>query len=346
MNTEDLRQWFLKNKRQFPWRVSPSPYTVWISEVMLQQTQAVRVVDYFTRWMQQFPTIFDLARASRQEVLKCWEGLGYYSRAVALHAAASDIVERFHGKIPDTKEALRSIKGLGPYTTGAILSFAYHKKEAAVDANVMRVLLRYFAIEDDMCKAKTKDTVYDIATRLLPEKFPWEITEALIELGALVCQKTPKCSICPLKEGCQGYRQGKQAVIPVKSAKVQYQNLFREVAVIISEQGRYLVRRGKAGMPCAGLYEFAYFECAEGGLAPDEAMTKVLEELNLSIAFESYLEEEKHSFTRYRVTLYPKLYVANENEVPDFRWCNQEEAEMLAFSSGHKRILQGLLQNS
>lgn len=342
MNTEDLREWFLQNRRDLPWREAPSPYTVWISEVMLQQTQASRVVEYFARWMKQFPTIFDLASASRQEVLKCWEGLGYYSRAATLHLAASDIVKRFKGKVPNTKEELRSIKGLGPYTTGAILSFAYHQKEAAVDANVMRVLARYFAIEDDICRAKTKDRVFDIATSLLPEKAPWEITEALIELGALVCQKKPQCSICPIKSGCQGYKQGKQTIIPIKSLRVQYENLFREVAVIISEQGRYLVGRGKIGMPCAGLYEFAYFDCVEGGLAADEVEAKILENLSLVATFENYLAEEKQSFTRYRVTLYPKRYVAKEKEVSEFRWCTLEEAEALTFSSGHKRILRHL----
>ena len=150
MQIKKLLQWFLANKRDLPWRKDRTPYAVWISEVMLQQTQVVHVIPYFERWMEKFPTVEKLAKASLDEVIKIWEGLGYYSRARNLHVAAGQLLKYHNGKVPSCKEELKKIKGLGPYTIGAILSFAFQKKEACIDGNVKRVMARYFAICDDI----------------------------------------------------------------------------------------------------------------------------------------------------------------------------------------------------
>src|ERR1700722_10190653 len=177
---DSLKDWFVREKRDLPWRENPSPYAVWISEVMLQQTQASVVIPYFERWMARFPTVAVLAEASQGEVIKMWEGLGYYSRVRHLHQAAKDLMYRYAGDLPRTREGLEGIKGIGPYTRGAILSFAFHQKAAAVDGNVLRVLARYFAIEEEIEKAKKSIT--ELTESILPEEEPWIVMEGLIEL--------------------------------------------------------------------------------------------------------------------------------------------------------------------
>lgn len=340
---QQLQSWFLENSRDFPWRNSPSPYHVWISEVMLQQTQAARVIDYYQRFLVRFPSVQALGDASIDEVLKVWEGLGYYSRARSLHAAALEICKRFDGKIPDNPEALGSIKGLGPYTIGAILSFGFKQKQPAVDGNVMRVLTRYFAISDDISKAKTVKQLRELTLSLLPDKDAHIITEALIELGATLCRPKPLCTSCPLQSCCKSYKAGTQDFYPVKSSKVQYERLFREVAVICCRD-KYLIRQGRQGIACTGLYEFPYFDCLKEGLPYRDVQKLISKELGLKATFNSYLDEERHSFTRYRVTLYPKLFFSKEETaVPAHHWCTLDVAQRLTFSSGHKRLLLGLL---
>ena len=340
---EKLRDWFLQQRRDFPWRQEPTPYQVWISEVMLQQTQASRVIDFYKRWMKRFATIEILASAPLEDVLKLWEGLGYYSRARSIHAASKDIVERFNGVIPSDAETLGSIKGLGPYTVGAILSFGYHQKQPAVDANVARVLARFFALDDDISKAKTLQKFRDLAFNLLPDHEPHVIAEALIELGAAVCKKKPECSSCPLKQQCKAYIEGSQNSLPVKSQKTTYDTLFRDVAVVTCENS-LLVRQGKKGIACSGLYEFPYFDTCIGGKEANFLQAQLVEHFALDTSFEMHLDEEKQSFTRFRVTLYPKLFKAKVKvAIADHEWYSLEMLNTLTFSSGHKRVMLGLV---
>lgn len=342
---QELTNWFLFHRRNFPWRKNPTPYQVWVSEVMLQQTQASRVVDFYERWMERFPDVMTLASASIEEVLKCWEGLGYYSRARLLHGASREIMQRFGGKIPDDPASLQSIKGLGPYTVGAILAFGFHKKAAAVDGNVMRVLARLFELPDDISKAKTVELFRKKAFDLLPDKEPHIVAEALIELGATHCRPKPTCASCPLQARCQSYQKSTQHLFPVKSQKVRYEVLYREVAVICCE-GSYLLRQGKEGIACSGLFEFPYFSSSEGGMQEQEARDEIHSQLGLKVDFVEVLSTERQSFTRFRVTLYPKLYHCKKrHQVPDHQWYNQAEIQTLTFSSGHKRLLGNLATN-
>lgn len=335
---EKLRRWFLQNRRSFPWRENPSPYQVWVSEVMLQQTQASRVIGYYERWMELFPSIQHLAKASEEEVFKCWEGLGYYSRARSLHQAAIDLCNRYNGNLPTSKEELLSIKGLGPYTAGAIASFAFHQKAAAVDANVIRVLTRLFEITDDIAKTTTQKLLRNLAESLLPDEEPWVISEALIELGACICKQKPVCTQCPLKTYCASLKSGKMNDLPFTDRRTKYESLFREVAVITC--GEFLLlRQGKKGQPCAGLFEFPYFETGESGLLPEDVEQKIAHEHGLQAMFQSYLEQQFHSYTRFRITLYPKLFeVTTTKQVEGCSWYSLDEIDKLTFSSGHRRI--------
>ena len=341
---EQLRSWFLSHKRPLAWRIAPSPYSVWISEVMLQQTQVERVEKYFARWMKRFPTVTDLAAAPLETVMKLWEGLGYYSRARALHEAAQFIETHFNGIIPESEELLSHVKGLGPYTVNAIRAFAFHKKVVPVDANVVRVLTRFFLIEDDVTKARVKKLLQHTANSLLPQHKPWEIAEALIELGALHCRKKAVCNGCPLQSDCLAFTHAKQDVLPHTTKKTIYEKLYRDVAIIVSANYA-LVKQVEAGKVFAGLWEFPHFECNVGGSSFKNLSRALGEQFGIEPRPLFTLSEERQSFTRFRAFLYPKLFVVDQAfPTPHYIWKPIDNLVLLPFQSGHRRILNLFLK--
>ncbi len=343
MNTEPLRHWFLAEKRDLPWRNTRDPYAIWISEVMLQQTQVSVVRPYYLRWIEQFPTIKDLAAAPLEAVIKCWEGLGYYSRARNLHAGAQYVVEHYNGQLPNKEEDLSKIKGLGPYTIGAILSFAFHQKKAAVDGNVIRVLARFFQIKEDIGKSTTLKSMRVLAEKILPNEEPWIISEALIELGATVCQRKARCHQCPLKTDCKGYINGLIDQLPVKSKKIKTEYLYRAVA-ILHHNGLLLVKKGEKGKVMSDLYEFPFFEVTENGITSGKFSEKIEQNFSIAITQATPLSSVTHSFTRYQARLDPVLFHCNKMfAVKTMEWLPLAELQKKAFSSGHRRILQQLL---
>lgn len=347
LDCDRLQQWFTNEQRELPWRLNRNPYAVWVSEIMLQQTQVLVVIPYFERWMQHFPTIQDLAEASIEQVIKLWEGLGYYSRARNLHAGARYVLQHHAGIIPQSEEELRKIKGLGPYTIGAIRSFAFHQRSAAVDGNVLRVLARYFAIKEDIANSKTIKEIHQRALALLPEKEPWVIGEALIELGATICGRKPQCGRCPLRISCQAYIQGLTEQLPFKSKKVKAQKLYR-VAAIIIWQDKVLVRQCQPGEIMSGLYEFPYFELSASGADVNEIIQRIREQFGFEVSFEKELTKITHSFTRYRVDLEASQFKCiaqfHPSLTPHHHWLSKKEMHKLAFSSGHRRIREGLYE--
>lgn len=342
LDSIQLKAWFSSEKRDLPWRQERDPYAIWVSEIMLQQTQVAVVIPYFLNWMRLFPTIRHLSEAPLDTVIKAWEGLGYYSRARHLHEAARNLVAQFDGSLPDREEDLKKIKGLGPYTVGAILSFAFHQKKAAVDGNVMRVLTRYFALKDDIARPATATKLRMLAQDLLPEDESWIVNEALIELGATICQRKPRCQACPLKESCQGYRQGIADSLPINSKKTKIEFLHRSVAVV-QFGNSYLVSRGKKGAVMSDLYEFPYFDISPEEFSPSQLKKNINLQYSLQVVQKKVLPEVAHGFTRYRVRLYPVLFHCHEpKEVEGLDWLPFEALQKLAFSSGHRRIFQQL----
>ena len=324
---QKLKDWFLESQRDLPWRQNKTPYRVWISEVMLQQTQVAVVIPYFLRWMQKFPTIGSLAEASIEEVIKAWEGLGYYSRARNLHRAAQQVVSEFGGELPSTSEQLKKLPGFGPYTIGAVLSFAFQQKAPAVDGNVVRVLSRFFATP----KPSSEKGHYESLTlSVLPDDEPWVVMEGLIELGAQICTRSPRCLMCPLREECRAFREGKTDVLPVKQKRPKTIYLDRQVAIICFED-EVLIRHEKEKKLMADLYEFPYAPLKEP--LPVPLPLKKIQQLPLV----------KQGFTRYDVTLYPSIYEAEEKKIFEgFEWKKRTELANLPFSSGHRRILKAL----
>jgi A/G-specific adenine glycosylase len=203
---DKLLDWFDENKREMPWRKSEDPYHIWVSEVMLQQTRVDQARPYFDRFIDRFPTIFDLAEAPQQEVLKVWEGLGYYSRARNLHHAAQTVVEKYNGELPDQYEEISELKGVGPYTAAAVLSIAFNKPHAAVDGNIIRVLSRYYGIEKDIRSTTTRRQIQELADELIDRDRPGDFNQALMDFGAMVCTaRDPYCLLCPMREFCKAF---------------------------------------------------------------------------------------------------------------------------------------------
>lgn len=237
--SRELLAWYQRGNRNLPWRKNKDPYRIWVSEIMLQQTRVDTVIPYFERFMANFPTVQALAEAPEDEVLKCWEGLGYYSRARNLQAGAKMVMELYRGIIPDDKESVAGLKGVGPYTTGAIMSIAFNRPEPAVDGNVMRVLSRYFCLEDDIAKPSTRVGIEKLAASLIPEGAAGDFNQALMELGALVCTpKSPSCLPCPVMEHCEARMAGRETELPIKTKAKPPRQEYR-LAVIVEGTGEH-----------------------------------------------------------------------------------------------------------
>lgn len=336
MPTKKLHKWFAEHRRAFPWRDAPTPYQVWISEVMLQQTQAQRVVEYYTRWMEHFPDIAALASADELQVLKLWEGLGYYSRAKNLHKAAKVLIENGSGMLPADTAMLAKLPGLGPYTIAAIQCFAFHQRVIPLDANAIRVLSRWDAVRDDITKQQTRSHLTALGTNLLSKTAPWTTAEAIIELGALCCSKKPQCANCPLKSTCKAHKQNSTDRIPYTSKRVQYEKLERSVALILHDD-RILIYRVPSNTIMAGLYEFPSFPFTR------HLTTAIREELGLEVTPLRALSPVQHSYTRFRITLHATLFTTTTAVVPpNYLWHSLRDCLALPFSSGMRRLLQQL----
>jgi len=332
ISLNSLKHWFEEERRDLPWRKNHSPYRVWVSEVMLQQTRVSVVIPYFERWMKRFPTINALAEAKEEEVIKLWEGLGYYSRAKSLRHAARDLVENHKGMLPDDPEILKQVKGVGPYTAGAILSFAFHKKAAAVDGNVLRVVSRLLAIEEEIDRPKVKEKIQEQVLQLLPDEEPWVVMEALIELGGQVCKPKAECLLCPLRDDCAAFALGKVDELPKKKKGVRLTLLYREVFVI-EHEGAFLIQKHGEGRIMSGLCEFPYVE--RGHRPPFYSQVK--REIDLDPVI--------HTFTHYKAHLFPSIWRAKSRFFEEgLFWVESEKLPELAFSSGHRRVLTQLLE--
>ena len=331
-----LKEWFKEHKREFPWRKHPTPYAVWVSEVMLQQTQAAVVVDYFEKWMYRFPTLTALAKASLEEVLKTWEGLGYYARARSLYAGAKKIESDYGGELPTRREELAKISGLGPYTIGAILSFGFHQRAAAVDGNVMRVMARYYLIEEEINRSHVQKMIRNSVEQILPQDEPWVAMEALIELGAKSCRKVPDCFLCPIREGCGAFLEGKQTDFPKKKAAPAISVLVRQLAIILWDDGEVLLKREEEKKLMAGLYQFPTFE--------GDPREGIHNSFGTEVNFVRALAEVQHSYTRFRVRLFPSIWQAAEKVAcKGFYWHPVHTLSALPFCSGHRTIAAEIL---
>ena len=294
-----LLRWFAVHKRPLPWRERYAPYEVWISEVMLQQTQMERGVSYFQRWMSRFPDIRSVAEASEEEILRHWEGLGYYRRARFLHQAAKAVVAQYNGELPDSKEALSSLPGLGAYTVDAILSIAFQKDVVPVDANVERVFSRLLNIDSPIRKKPAADSVKREALRLLPEGQAREYAQALMEFGALVCGKSPKCPECPLAEWCEARRLGLARERPVKEEAAEVMPVTSAHGIILCQKHVLLFQRPASGL-WGNMWEFPGVDSVSR--EPQGELLSALASLGLKAEILAPLGAVSHGYTNHRLT--------------------------------------------
>ncbi|MGZ2370189.1 A/G-specific adenine glycosylase [Ancylomarina sp. YFZ004] len=260
MPNSKIINWYEFNKRDLPWRNTSDPYRIWISEIMLQQTQVVTVVDYYHRFISSFPTINALALADEQEVLNHWQGLGYYSRARNLHQAAQSVVEHYNGVFPDSFDEIIKLKGIGVYTASAIAAFAFHLPHAAVDGNVYRVLSRLFGVSESTNSPKGKKVFQALADELMAEAPPHIYNQAIIEFGALQCvAKNPDCEVCPLNVQCFAYINKQQDAFPVKKKKVKVTDRYFYYLYIYNNERFLLQQRGEYDI-WRKLFEFPLIE--------------------------------------------------------------------------------------
>jgi A/G-specific adenine glycosylase len=256
-----LIKWYLQNKRELPWRGTTNPYAIWLSEIMLQQTRVAQGTPYFLAFSAAFPTVFDLAEANEEEVLKLWQGLGYYSRARNLHKTAQYVAWELSGVFPDNYSDLLKLKGVGEYTAAAIASFSYNEVVPVVDGNVFRVLSRYFDIETDIALASSKKEFAALAFELMPKYDPATFNQAIMEFGALQCvPKSPDCSVCVFNESCLALQKKKVHQLPVKSKKLKVRNRYFNYLVVSDDNEDTIIQKRTAKGIWQNLYEFPLIE--------------------------------------------------------------------------------------
>jgi len=321
-----LLAWWDAGRRDLPWRGEPTPYQTWVSEVMLQQTRVETVVPYYERWMRRFPDVAALADAPEDDVLRAWEGLGYYSRARNLHRAARVVRERFDGRLPDDADALRELPGVGEYTAGAVASIAFGRAEPAVDGNVKRVLSRLLDLE-----SPTARELRDAAGALVPPDRPGDFNQALMELGALICTpRSPSCHDCPLADHCLARQRGTVALRPAPRRRAEVPSFDLATLVAIDAAGALLIRRRPAHGLLARLWEFPALDTA--GEEPETTARRLALELVGDAARDETLAPMApvpHVFTHRRETYHPFLLrLATEGAArqPDSREAACEES--------------------
>ena len=343
---ERLLAWGQDQRPDLPWRRDRSPYRVLVAEVMLQQTQTTTVAPYFERFLARFPSLESLASAPLADVLKQWEGLGYYARARNLHKTAQIIISEFGGLIPNDPAALRRLPGIGRYTAGAILSLAFGQDSPALDGNVRRVLCRLFAIEEDPRLPAVQRHLWELAAALLPPGQAGLFNEALMDLGATICvPHAPRCLICPLLGLCTAQQQGLQENIPLKVSRRPLPHYDVTAAVIKDEDGRFLVAQRPLHKLLGGLWEFPGGKQEEGETLAECMARELKEELGITVTVGEEIMAFPHAYTHFRITLHVfRCQIVSGTpqplEVANVRWADADDLQALAFARTDRKIVE------
>lgn len=343
--SELVLKWYAKHQRDLPWRRTKNPYCIWVSEIMLQQTQVDTVLPYYRRFLSTFPTVESLAEAPLQDVLKVWENLGYYSRARHLHLAAKEITTRWGGHIPDTEKALLSLPGIGRYTAAAILSFAFGHQVATVDGNVRRVLCRLFALQEPLDQAGTLRRIARIAEELVPEAQSSPFNQGLMDLGATVCTpRKPSCKHCPLHSLCVARKQGFQDTLPMREKRPPLAHKDVTAGIIADRQGRLLVvQRPHSGL-LGGLWKFPGGVRRPGETLQGALRRTVKEELGVRVQIKRPISSLKHAYTHFRVTFHAFQCGLNSGKpralgCQRWQWTTVSGLSNIPFSKGDRKII-------
>lgn len=338
--TQTILSWYDQGHRDLPWRRTQDPYRIWISEIMLQQTRAETVVSYYERFLARYPTVQNLASAPEEELLKAWEGLGYYSRARSLQKAAKEIVARYGGQLPADLEKLRALPGIGDYTAGAIASIAFGIPAAAVDGNVERVLCRWDAIKDEVGTPTVRRQIAARAQALVPPDRPGAFANAMMEMGATMCTpKNPKCLLCPVREGCMGFAQGIAQELPRKAKKKAQRVENRAVLLVFCDNRVLIVKRQEKLL--GGLFVFP--DVLEE--SDPARLCQALEALGIRAAYDEKLGHARHVFTHLIWEMDVHAVVADEmTQVPGGQWVSRQELAALPLPTAVKAARQWAME--
>lgn len=343
-----LVNWYNLHQRILPWRTAPSPYATWISEIMLQQTQVATVIDYFLRFIAQFPTVQHLAKADLQQVLKLWEGLGYYSRARNLHKAARYVVDHFNGQLPQTFDDLQTIPGIGPYTAAAIASIAFQQPIPVVDGNVFRVYARLTQLSDDIRLPKTRQLIFNQLTPIINTFSPREFNQAMMELGALICTpKNPQCNQCPMQSHCGAAANQTQTQFPYKSKLKPSPHYHIAVALIFNSENKILIAKRDESQMLGGLWEFPGGKQEANESLEETAIREVKEETNLTIESLQHLTAIRHTYSHFSITLTAFLAQIAPTSSPlilprEHHWISADDLSKFPFPTANKKIIDAL----
>lgn len=338
--TQAVLAWYDAGHRDLPWRHTKDAYRIWVSEIMLQQTRAETVVSYYERFLERYPTVQALAQAPEEDVLKSWEGLGYYSRARSLQKAARNIVRDYGGALPADVHALRSLPGIGDYTAGAVASIAFGIPAAAVDGNVERVICRYFAIGDTVGTPAVRRMITERTQALVPHDRPGAFANAMMEMGATMCTpKNPKCLLCPVRESCAGFMQGVAPELPRK-AKKKAQRVENRAVLLVFYKDRVLITKRQEKL-LGGLFVFP-------DVLEEHDPAKLcasLEALGIRTAYDEYAGHARHIFTHLIWEMDVHVLIADEMaEVKNGQWVTRDELESLPLPTAVKAARQWAME--
>ncbi|CAI2719158.1 A/G-specific adenine glycosylase [Nitrospina watsonii] len=345
-----LLAWFDAERRPMPWRETRDPYRIWVSEIMLQQTQVKTVIPYYQRWIASFPTVEKLARARENTVLKHWEGLGYYSRARNLHRAAKEVVREHDGRVPDTLDGILSLPGIGRYTAGAVLSIAYNQPVPVLDGNVKRVVSRLFGLMENGATRKSETRLWEHAGSLLPATRPGDFNQSLMELGATVClPQNPMCLLCPIAKHCEAFKQGEPERYPPPKQQPETKKIEVSAAIIQKEGKVFIQQRPRDGL-MGGLWEFPGGKREKKENPEDCLIREIQEELGVTVAIREKLMTLKHAYTRFRVTLHAFTCDIESGRLRPthcerWRWVRHRDLDKYTFPAANVKIVKHLKEN-
>lgn len=351
-----LLAWYDRFRADLPWRArggeQPDPYRVWLSEIMLQQTQVETVKPYFERFLAVFPTLEALAAAPLEAVLKQWEGLGYYSRARNLHRAAQQVMAEHDGRLPASVEALRALPGVGRYTAGAIASIAFGLPAPVLDGNVIRVYARLLDLADDVTETATQERLWRQAEDWLPADRPGDYNQALMELGRLVCRpRAPLCSSCPLAATCLAFRRGTQAHRPVKKRKAPLPHYDVAAGLVWNERGQLLIAQRPLNGLLGGLWEFPGGKREPGETLADCLRRELREELAIEVEVGELFTVVRHGFTHFKITLHAFTcrHIAGTPQTlgaADWAWVMPDQLDAYSFGKADRAVIDALRARS
>jgi A/G-specific adenine glycosylase len=343
-----LLPWFEENKRSMPWRSNRTPYRVWISELMLQQTRVDQVTPYFRRFMKRFPSLKSLAAASQEDVLKLWEGLGYYSRARNLHRAARIIVDKMNGRFPSNPADIIKLPGVGSYTAAAIGSLAFNQDLAVLDGNVIRVLSRLHAYTKDTRSSAARTELQQMAETLLVKGEAGNYNEAMMELGATVClPRNPKCNACPVVSVCLAARSGCPADYPVKAPKKKVPHIVVGAAVIRNRKSEVLIAQRREKDMLGGLWEFPGGKQENGETIQQCIVRELREELGINVEVENFMITIRHAYSHFTMdmhTYFARIRSGRPRPLhcQDYRWVRVDRLRVFPYSKADLKIIAEL----